>query len=143
MNTTPAAPDSSSPDSSTTDPAAPSASAPVAPAAPKKRMPRGTDIALTIVFLVLQVALVFALILPALFLVMASAGCFEPCNIDVVSVGFHIALLGPGAVFVVNLILSIVFLVQKRTAWLLSLLGGVASFLVFLLGVAIVFGAIG
>ncbi len=134
MNTTPATPDSSAPDSS-----APSASAPAAPAAPKKRVSRGTDIALTIVFLVLQVALVFALILPALFLVMASSGCFEPCNIDVVSVGFYIALLGPGAVFVVNLILSLVFLVQKRTAWLLSLLGAVASLLVFLLGVAIVF----
>lgn len=115
-----------------------SASAP-GPAAPKKRMPRGTDIALTIVFLVLQVALVIALLLPALFLAMASDGCGEGCNLGVIQAGFYVALFGPGVVFIANLIVSIVFLAQKRTSWLLSLLGAVASLLVFLLGVALVF----
>lgn len=135
MNTTPKTPESTGAAKTTSE----SASMGATPAAPKKRVSRGTDIALTIVFLVLQVALVVALVLPALFLVMASAGCFDPCNIDVMSAGFYVALLGPGVFFVVNLILSIVFLVKKRTAWLLSLLGGVASLLVFLLGVAVVF----
>ena len=134
MNTTPAAPDSSTP-----DPSAPNASAPAAPAAPKKRVSRGTDIALTIVFLVLQVALVIALLLPALFLAMASDGCGEGCNLGVIQAGFYVALFGPGVVFIANLIVSIVFLAQKRTSWLLSLLGAVASLLVFLLGVALVF----
>lgn len=130
MTTTPSEPDST--DAASTMSAS-------APAAARRRVSRGTDIALTIVFLALQVALVVALVLPALFLVMASTGCIDPCNLDVVSAGFYIALIGPGAVFVGNLVLSIVFLVQKRTAWLLSLLGAVASLLVFLLGVAVVF----
>jgi hypothetical protein len=131
MTTTPPASDSTGPAKTTTN-------TPV-PAAPKKRVSRGTDIALTIVFLALQVALVIALVLPALFLAMASAGCGEGCNLGVIQAGFYVAVFGPGVVFIANLIVSIVFLVQKRTAWLLSLLGAVASLLVFLLGVALVF----
>jgi hypothetical protein len=100
---------------------------------------RGTDIALAIVFLALQVALVIALVLPALFLAMASDGCSDPCNLSVIQAGFYVAVFGPGVVFIANLIVSIVFLVKKRTTWLLSLLGAVASLLVFLLGVALVF----
>ena len=134
MNTTPATPDSSAPDSS-----APNASAPAAPAAPKKRVSRGTDIALTIVFLVLNALMVAALFVPALFLAMASTGCTGSCNIDVVQAGFNIAVFGPSVAFIVNLVLSIVFLVKKRTAWLLSLLVGVGGLLIFLLGVALVF----
>ena len=107
--------------------------------APKRGVSRGTDIALTIVFLVLQVTLVIALVLPALFLAMASDGCGEGCNLGVIQAGFYVALFGPGVVFIANLIVSIVFLAQKRTSWLLSLLGGVASLLVFLLCVALVF----
>jgi hypothetical protein len=83
--------------------------------------------------------LVAALFVPALFLAMASTGCLDSCNIDVVSAGFNIAVFGPSVAFIVNLVLSIVFLVKKRTAWLLSLLVGVGGFLVFLLGVALVF----
>jgi 4-hydroxybenzoate polyprenyltransferase len=48
-------------------------------------------------------------------------------------------VFGPSVAFIVNLVLSIVFLVKKRTTWLLSLLVGVGGFLVFLLGVALVF----
>ena len=129
MTNTPATPDSSA--SST-----PSASETTAP---KKRVSRGTDIALTIVFLALQLALVIALVLPALFLAMASDGCNDSCNLAVIEAGFYIAVFGPGLVFVANLIVSIIFLARKRTSWLLSLLGGVASLLVFLLGVALVF----
>ena len=100
---------------------------------------RGLDIALTIVILVLNALMVAALFVPALFLAMASTGCLDSCNIDVVSAGFNIAVFGPGVAFIVNLVLSIVFLVKKRTTWLLSLLVGVGGFLVFLLGVALVF----
>jgi hypothetical protein len=119
----------------------PGASAPSAtPSSPvKKGVKRSTDIALTIVFLVLNALMVAALFVPALFLAMASTGCLDSCNIDVVSAGFNIAVFGPSVAFIVNLVLSIVFLVKKRTAWLLSLLVGVGGFLVFLLGVALVF----
>ena len=129
MTNTPATPDS------------PASTTPIAsvPSEPQKRMSRGTDIALTIVFLVLQVTLVIALVLPALFLAMASDGCGEGCNLGVIQAGFFVALFGPGVVFIANLIVSIIFLARKRTSWLLSLLGGVASLLVFLLGVALVF----
>jgi hypothetical protein len=94
---------------------------------------------LTIVFLVLNALMVAALFVPALFLAMASAGCMGSCNINVVEAGFNIAVFGPSVAFIVNLVLSIVFLVKKRTTWLLSLLVGVGGFLVFLLGVALVF----
>jgi hypothetical protein len=100
---------------------------------------RGLDITLTIVILVLNALMVAALFVPALFLAMASTGCLDSCNIDVVSAGFNIAVFGPSVAFIVNLVLSIVFLVKKRTTWLLSLLVGVGGFLVFLLGVALVF----
>jgi len=100
---------------------------------------RGLDIALTIVILVLNALMVAALFVPALFLAMASTGCTGSCNIDVVDAGFNIAVFGPSVAFIVNLVLSIVFLVKKRTTWLLSLLVGVGGFLVFLLGVALVF----
>lgn len=126
MTTTPATPDSSAPSAS-------------AAAAPRKRVSRGTDIALTIVFLVLNALMVAALFYPALFLALASAGCSGSCNIDVVQAGFSIAVFGPSVGFIVNLVLSIVFLVKKRTAWLLSLLVGIGGLLIFFLGVALVF----
>ena len=130
MTTTPSEPDSTG---------APTTMSAAAPAAPKKRVSRGTDIALTSVFLVLNALMVAALFVPALFLAMASTGCTGSCNIDVVQAGFNIAVFGPSVAFIVNLVLSIVFLVKKRTAWLLSLLVGVGGLLIFLLGVALVF----
>ena len=122
------------------EPSATSASeAPSAPAGRRKGVSRSLDITLTIVFLVLNALMVAALFVPALFLAMASTGCMDSCNINVVEAGFNIAVFGPSVAFIVNLVLSIVFLVKKRTAWLLSLLVGVGGFLVFLLGVALVF----
>ena len=119
---------------------APSASDAAAPGEKsRKGVSRSLDITLTIVILVLNALMVAALFVPALFLAMASTGCLDSCNIDVVSAGFNIAVFGPSVAFIVNLVLSIVFLVKKRTAWLLSLLVGVGGFLVFLLGVALVF----
>jgi len=100
---------------------------------------RGLDIALTIVILALNALMVAALFVPALFLVMSSTGCMDSCNLDVLQAGINVAVFGPGVAFIVNLVLSIVFLVKKRTAWLLSLLVAVGGFLVFLLGVALVF----
>lgn len=105
----------------------------------RKGASRSLDITLSIVFLALNAVMVAVLFVPALFLAMASAGCSGSCNIDVVSAGFNIAVFGPSVAFIVNLVLSIVFLVKKRTTWLLSLLVGVGGFLVFLLGVALVF----
>jgi hypothetical protein len=120
-------------------PAAASTTTASAPTGRRKGASRNLDITLTIVFLVLNALMVAALIVPALFLVMASAGCMDSCNMDVLQVGFYIALFGPSVAFIVNLVLSIVFLVKKRTAWLLSLLVSVGGLLIFLLGVALVF----
>jgi len=105
----------------------------------RKGASRGLDVTLTIVILALNALMVAALFVPALFLVMSSTGCMDSCNLDVLQAGINVAVFGPGVAFIVNLVLSIVFLVKKRTAWLLSLLVGVAGFLVFLLGVALVF----
>jgi len=105
----------------------------------RKSVSRGLDITLTIVFLVLNALMVGALILPSLFLAMASDGCNDSCNLGVIQAGFYIALFGPSVAFVVNLVLSIVFLVRKRTSWLMTLLVGIGGLLVFFLGVAIVF----
>ena len=125
---------------STPEPAATTTSeTPSAPAGRGKGVSRSLDITLTIVFLVLNVLMVVALVTPALFLAMASTGCTDTCNIAVVEAGFYVAVFGPSVAFIVNMVLSIVFLVKKRTTWLLSLLVGVGGFLVFLLGVALVF----
>jgi hypothetical protein len=125
------------------DPKAAPAASPTATAATgeesRKGVSRSLDIALTIVILVLNVLMVVALVTPALFLAMASTGCMDSCNFNVVEAGFNIAVFGPSVAFIVNLVLSIVLLVKKRTTWLLSLLVGVGGFLVFLLGVALVF----
>ena len=123
---------------STPEPSATLASA-SNPTGGRKGASRSLDITLSIVFLVLNALMVAALFVPALFLAMSTAGCSGSCNIDVVSAGFNIAVFGPSVAFIVNLVLSIVFLVKKRTTWLLSLLVGVGGFLVFLLGVALVF----
>ena len=123
---------------STPEPSATTESA-SAPTAGRKGVSRSLDITLSIVFLVLNVAMVGALFVPALFLAMASAGCSDSCNIDVVQAGFNIAVFGPSVAFIVNLVLSIVFLVKKRTTWLLTLLVGVGGLLIFFLGVALVF----
>ena len=150
MTTTPAAPDSPKSDSSTPYTSAPDSSTlgtstlgTSAPATPSRRVSRGTAITLTIVFLALLLVLVVALFVPALFLVMSTAGCSDSCNLDVMQAGINVAVLGPGLVFIANLIVSIVFLVKKRTAWWLSLLGAVASMLAYLLGLALVFGQTG
>jgi hypothetical protein len=66
---------------------------------------------LTIVFLVLNALMVAALFVPALFLAMASTGCMDSCNINVVEAGFNIAVFGPSVAFIVNLVLSIVFVI--------------------------------
>ena len=115
------------------------ASSAASTAAHKKGVSRSLDITLTIVFLVLNALMVGALILPSLFLAMASDGCNDSCNLGVVQAGFYIALFGPSVAFVVNLVLSIIFLVRKRTSWLMTLLVGIGGLLVFFLGVAIVF----
>ena len=105
----------------------------------RKGISRSLDVTLSIVFLVLNALMVGALILPSLFLAMASDGCNDSCNLGVVQTGFYIALFGPSVAFVVNLVLSIIFLVRKRTSWLMTLLVGIGGLLVFFLGVALVF----
>lgn len=96
-----------------------------------------------IVVLVLNLLLVLALVVPAMFLVMASDGCRQTCPLGVVEAGFYIALVGPGLVFLTGLVVAIVAFARQRNPLWPALIGLVGSFGAFLLGVGITFIAVG
>lgn len=97
---------------------------------------------LSIVFLVLGAVLVVILIVPALFLMMASDSCgVRDCTF--IELGFWWALLSPTVLWLASLAVTIVLLVKRRGAWLFSLLGVIAVGLSFWLGVTIVFAQLG
>jgi hypothetical protein len=114
------APEPSAAKKPATKPATSSTTSASAPAGGRKRVSRGLDVTLTIVFLILNACMLVALFVPAVFL------------------GYVYALIGPNLVFIVNIVLSIVFLVKKRTTWLLSLVLGMGSLVVFFLGIVII-----
>ena len=123
-----------------TPPRAPSAAmkeTPGSPPTPPRTPSPALNIGLTVVFVVLGGILVLALILPALFLVMASDACGDNCTVQ--EIGFYWALVTPSLAWLATLVTSIVLLVRKLRAWLLSLIGFVVIGLTFMLGVAIVF----
>lgn len=96
-----------------------------------------------IVVLVLNLVLVLAFIVPALFLVMASDGCRGACPVAVVETGFSIALIGPGIVFVTGLAFTIVAFARKLNPLWPAVIGIGGSVGAFLLGVGITFVAVG
>jgi len=96
-----------------------------------------------IIFLVLSLVLALLTIVPALFLVMSTAGCQGQCSLALVEVGIWIALIGPWVAFVIGSVFTIVTLVRRQRALRASLftLGG--TLLAFVIGVAWTFIAIG
>lgn len=100
------------------------------------------NVILSIVFLVLGAVLVVALVVPAIFLAMASDSCTGgECTL--IEIGFWWALVTPSVAWLATLVATIVLLVQRRGAWLFALLGLVAVGLTFALGVALVFAPLG
>ncbi len=93
----------------------------------------------SIVVLVLNVFMNVVIMVPAVFLVMATDGCHEGCPLVVVEAGIWIAILGPWIVFLLSAIFSIKNMVHKLDALSYTLIGISGSFGAFLIGVATVF----
>lgn len=96
-----------------------------------------------IIALVLNLVVTLVLFVPALFLAMASDGCSTGCALIVVEVGFYLALIGPGLVFLAGLVFTIIALVEKTNPLWPALIGLGGTVGAFLLGVAATFLAIG
>ncbi|WP_345800186.1 DUF6264 family protein [Microbacterium sp. AZCO] len=103
---------------------------PVYGAVPPGRRPRQPvqvwDVVLTIVFLVgLVVYALFASIAGA-FLAMASDPCGAvTCNTDLIGTGVLIGMVGPWLVLIAAATISIIFMVKRKLAFYLPLLGAV------------------
>lgn len=96
-----------------------------------------------IIFLVLGLLLALLTIVPALFLVMSTAGCQGQCSLAMVEVGIGIALIGPWVAFVTGAVLTIIKLARRQRAVRASLFTLGSTLLAFALGVAWTFIAIG
>jgi hypothetical protein len=84
------------------------------------------DVVLTIVFLVGLVILTAFASLMGLFLVMASDGCGgRDCSTELITIGWLVGTLLPWVVLIAAAIVSIVFMVKRRIAWYIPLLGAV------------------
>lgn len=96
-----------------------------------------------IVLLILSFVLALLTIIPALFLVMATAGCRDGCSLQVVEVGIWIAVLGPWVALAIGATVTIVRMVRRQRALIAALVTIGATFAAFILGVAWTFIAIG
>ena len=96
----------------------------------KKRVSRTTDVVLSIVFLCVQMGFVFIIyiVLYILYGLTGSSGTFAS------DAGEIIAQFGPGVIFIANVIVGLVLMLTKRTAWIATLVGLLASGLVFFVG---------
>ncbi len=85
---------------------------------------RGIDITLSIIFTLLSVVVAVGLGLVAVMLAMMTDSCgAQTCNTDVVSIGYMVAVVGPGVVTMLFIVLTIVASARRRTSWWLPLLG--------------------
>ncbi|WP_243074211.1 DUF6264 family protein [Microbacterium sp. SS28] len=116
---------------------APGAYPPPVYGAPPSRPPRQPvqvwDIVLTIVFLVGLVVLTAFASFAGLFLVMASDSCgARDCSVELITTGWIVGTLLPWVVLIAAAIVSIVFMVKRKIAFYIPLLGavGVAGALV-------------
>jgi hypothetical protein len=96
-----------------------------------------------IVVLVLSVVVALFTILPAIFLVMSTAGCRDGCSLALVEVGIWIALVGPWVALVIGTLFTIVRLVRRQRALKAALFTLGATVIAFIAGVAWTFIAIG
>lgn len=84
------------------------------------------DVVLTIVFLVGLVVLTAFASFMGLFLVMASDSCgVRDCSTELITIGWLVGTLLPWVVLIAAAIVSIVFMVKRKLAFYIPLLGAV------------------
>jgi hypothetical protein len=98
------------------------------------------DLVTTIVLLVVAGAVAVGLTFFAFFLVFASdpCGASTVCDTDRMSAGFFLALLGPGAVTLVAVIVAVVLLVLRRISFWVPIVGILLAVGVWVGGAALV-----
>jgi hypothetical protein len=102
---------------------------------PPRRSRRAIDIALSVVFLALQ--MVFGLgNLPISFItgMFAGDGGGSPYH----ALGSFLYIAGPAVVFIISLGVDLFLLVTKRRTWVIALVGLIASVVIWLLGATLV-----
>jgi len=93
---------------------------------------------LTVMFLIANAVMLLVLFVPTAIATGDTSDCGSSCP-DIVTTGGFISAFGPSLVFIVNVVLSIVLLVKKRTTWLVCLLMGVGGLVVFFIGIALMY----
>jgi hypothetical protein len=91
------------------------------------------DVVLTIVFLIGLVVVTAFASFAGVFLVMASDSCgARSCSVELITIGWLVGTLMPWVVLIAAATVSIVFMVKRRIAFYIPLLGavGVAGALV-------------
>jgi hypothetical protein len=111
-----------------------------APAPSPRRPVVVWDLVTTIVLLVVAGAVAVGLTFFAFFLVFASdpCGASTVCDTDRMSAGFFLALLGPGAVTLVAVIVAVVLLVLRRISFWVPIVGILLAVGVWVGGAALV-----
>jgi hypothetical protein len=114
------------------------------PSAPARRPVIVWDLVTSIILLVVSVVVAAALTFAAVFLVFASDPCggATACDTGRMGVGFFIALLGPGAVTLVAIIVAIVLLVRRRVTFWVPLAGILLAVGVWVGGAALVLSGV-
>ena len=100
---------------------------------------RGLDIALSIFFTLVSVVVAIGLGAIAVMLAMMTDACSEAtCNVVVVTIGYELAVWGPGIITLVFVVLTIVASARRRSAWWRPLLGMLLSSLTVAAGAMII-----
>ncbi|MFH8248906.1 DUF6264 family protein [Microbacterium sp. B2969] len=106
----------------------------VPPSKPPRQPVQVWDVVLTIVFLVGLVVYTAIASFAGLFLIMASDPCgVRDCSTELITAGWLIGTLVPWAVLVAAAIVSIVFMVKRKIAFYIPLLGAVGVTLVLVI----------
>lgn len=102
------------------------------------------DIVLTIILLVLNVGLAALATSLGVMLAFAgdSCGVISTCNYGQMAVGMMFAMVGPWVGFVTVAVFSIVFIVRRKRAFWLPLVGMALTIALTVLGVVLTFSAV-
>ena len=115
--------------------------APLPTATAKPR--RAWDVVLTIVLMVAGAVAVVLMLVPTIFLPMATAGCGEAtCNDAQMSVGLTLAFVSPFIVMLAASIVAVVFLVRRTLAFWVVLAGIVLAALAWFFSIYLFFSAV-
>jgi hypothetical protein len=94
-----------------------------------------TEVLITIIILVFDVALTAIVSLLGFFIALMSDSCGpQACNVDLIGAGMWVSVLLPWVVLVVIAGAAIMRLVQRRSAWRIPLLGVLAVVGAWLIG---------